>query len=190
LVILGGVFAGVKLLTRDSSPKPTKPVRNVTQPTTQPTSQPTPQETTQPTGAPTPAPDSGSLADLVEDPVGKWSAQDVQDSPDIAANWGANDALTVTYASGKGGLTFVIAAYASPEDAETAVPQLAQSVVDSLGYRVVNQDDVQGQDGSHLGQVILLEGDDEVVLWSNGSYVRWAEGPRGASVDFYGHSSF
>jgi hypothetical protein len=202
VVILGGIFAGVKLLTGNED-KPAAAVTesggsNAEEPEPAETTTPEPVETTAaeevPESEPTEAPESGGVSDILQDPVGTWVLQDVAQSADIAQAWGATDALSALYANPNGqqvGLT--IAAYTSPEEAFATVPVLAESLLGGRGqnrFQVLDSGEVMDQNGQLIGQYVLLRGPFELIFWSNGPFLRALEGDTGNAIDFYTNSRF
>jgi hypothetical protein len=221
VVILGGVFAGVKLLTGNDD-KPAVVTNDAADSGDAPDPAATPEETPAedvaapeevPTPTPTPAPESGALTDFIEDPVGTWSLADFAESPDIAQAWGATDALSTLYVNPDGvQVGFTIAAYTSAEEAYATVPVLANSLLAGEPaplpfasgplaadfaqgggrnrFQVVEAGDVTDQEGNVIGAYVLLRGPVELIFWSNGPFVRAAEGNNGNAIDFYANSSY
>ncbi len=202
LVLIGGLAAGAKVLTSKKEdrttpvstiggPAPTVPAPAPTgstaapAPTSAPTSAPPPVE---PTTEPEPAPESGSVAEVIPQEVGKWSAVDAQPAPDVAANWGANDAITVTYVKPNGAsLGAIFAAYPSADDAYGTVDALAESLT-GAGYQIVEAFDLTLDSGEVIGRVDVLEGPDTIVFWSNGPFLISAEGTSGDVQEFFQRS--
>jgi hypothetical protein len=202
VVILGGVFAGVRLLTgNDDKPAAAATTNGGSEDTPEPveTTTPEPVETTAapeevPEAEPTEAPDSGAVSDILQDPVGTWTIQDVAQSPDIAQAWGATDAISALYANPNGlEVALTIAAYTSPEEAFATVPVLAESLLGGRGqnrFQVIDAGEVTDQNGQLIGQYVLLQGPVELIFWSNGPFIRAVEGGPGSAIDFYTNSSF
>ncbi|MGH2808521.1 MAG: hypothetical protein ACRDKT_14735, partial [Actinomycetota bacterium] len=156
---------------------------------------------------------SGALTDFLEDPVGSWSLADLAESPDIAQAWGATDAISTLYANPDGAqVGMTIAAYTSAEEAYATVPVLADSLLAGEPaplpfakgplaanfaqgggrnrFRVIDAGDVTNQEGQVIGAYVLLRGPVELIFWSNGPFLRGAEGTNGNAIDFYANSSF
>ena len=159
--------------------------------TSPPPSSSEPTEASPPPSSPEPtegsSPSGGSLADLVEEQAGPFTLdpQSIEELPDFISA-GATDALGMGYVHEDGTeLGHLLTAWASPEDANAAYQEIRDGLVSEEGYQLVGEEPVQDQEGNQVGTVAQLKGEDEIVIWTNGSLLSWAEAPEGYPVEFY-----
>ena len=164
--------------------------------TSPPPSSPEPTEASPPPSSPEPtggsSPSGGSLADRVEEQVGPFALdpQSVQELPDFISA-GATDALGMGYVHEDGTqLAYLMSAWASPEDANATYQEIRDGLVSEEGYQLAGEEPLQDQQGQQIGTVAQLEGEDEIVIWTNGNVLRWAQAPEGYAVEFFNNSSY
>jgi hypothetical protein len=193
VVILGGVFAGVRLISGDhGGPAPTPPDNGPVQPI-QPSPQPS--QPSEPSPSPSgvepspvePTPNgNGSLADELPSTVGDWSLTGAEAAPDFAQNLGASDAVIGHYGtSGGSTLDFNLLAYSSQDDSLAGLVTLANGLINN-GLKQKDQFTITGSDGSEIGQGYVLQtSDDQVVVFNANSELAALESAPGSATDFF-----
>jgi hypothetical protein len=149
---------------------PVAPPSPVTEPSVAPPSPVTPTEPTS----------DLTLDDLLLPSVGPFSLQGVSADPDSVATFGATDALIADYRRSDGvQIIHNLLGFAAQPDASVARRVFVQTLKGGFGYVDVDQ----FRRGSL--NATLLEGADEVLVWTNGALMAVVEGPFGLTVPFF-----
>jgi len=147
-------------------------------------SQPTPPSSSPPND---PGPAGGSLRSRVEQQVGPFQLQVVNDAEPM----GANERLQAVYLSTSGvQVTVIVAAWPTAADAERDRQGWAQLLVEDLGYQRVEEKPVLDTGGARLGTVGVYHAADEFVVWTNARMSVLAVGPIDQARAFYDASKY
>ena len=163
------------------------------QPTPEPTQlQPTPEPTqSEPTPEPQPEPQSGggSLDELVQEQVGNFTLQQIEEIPE-AISAGATDARTMVYASPDGvQISHDLTAWTSADVANQQIQAIGEGLT-SEGFQQAEEFPVNNEEGQQIGTGVLYVGEVEgttieAILWSDDVLFCSVFAPEGYSVDFY-----
>lgn len=145
-------------------------------------------------GSGSPPPDEGSLDEIVQEQVGDFKLEKVEEIPP-AREKGVTDALQMEYTASDGTpLLHLVGAFDSADSAN----QLLEDDIDRIrseGFEVVDEGVVESQDGEELGNYVVMQGEIEgtevlSVLWTNGNLEASALAPGEGAVDFYSNSEY
>lgn len=196
LGLLVVLTVGALLFFLLSAPATPEPAPQPGQPeTTQPeTTQPEPEPQPQPEPQPEPPPSTGSLDELVQQQVGNFTLQQIEEIPE-AISAGATDARTMTYASADGvQVGHDLTAWAAPDTAEQQIEAVGESLT-SEGFQRVEEFPVTDDQGQQIGTGVVFAGEIqgttiEAILWSNDVLFCSIVAPEGYSVDFYNNLKY
>jgi hypothetical protein len=176
-------------LSRPVAPEPEPQPQPQPEPTqVQPTPEPTQPE---PTPEPEPEPPSGegSLDELIQQEVGDFTLQQIEEIPE-AIGAGATDARTMVYASPDGvQISHDLTAWTSADVANQQIQAIGEGLT-SEGFQQVEEFPVTNQEGQQIGTGVVYTGEVEgttieAILWSDDVLFCTIFAPEGYSVDFY-----
>lgn len=132
-------------------------------------------------------PAQGSLEQLVQPQVGNFKLKKIVKNTEVISK-GATDAYNMLYETPEG-VQLTHALWALPSaDASNQVLKAFVDKQGQSGYTVKNTIPVKNSQGQEVGTAVLLQGEKEVVVWSNSMLFCMAVGPPGAAVDFFKNS--
>jgi hypothetical protein len=98
---------------------------------------------------------------------------------------GATDGLAALYRTRDGvTVSHVLSAFRSAADADAIFNSTVNEVL-AQQFKQIKREWVVDPQGQRIGKLILLQGQGEVVVWTNGSLMALAVGPRDATWEFY-----
>ncbi|HEY7501943.1 MAG TPA: neutral zinc metallopeptidase [Vicinamibacterales bacterium] len=128
-----------------------------------------------------PAPTNGSLAGQLPRAAGRFALVSVKREPTV----GATDGLAALYRTRDGvTVSHVLSAFRSAADADAIFNSTVNEVL-AQQFKQIKREWVVDPQGQRIGKLILLQGQGEVVVWTNGSLMALAVGPRDATWEFY-----
>ena len=134
-------------------------------------------------------PPEEQLASLVQQRVGAYRLAAVESGQEFAVNSGATGAIFAGYTTPGGGALFhILAAYPSPNQANRVLKQAAKGSVRG-GARLVEVGPVR-IDNQRTGTWVLLQGETQTVMWTNGSLFAVADGAHPHPIKFFTNVSY
>lgn len=184
------VGAGLFFFAFSSGPQPQPEPTPEPSPEPAPEPEPSPEPAPEPEPSPEPAPSSGSLEDLVQDQVGDFALQDIQEDPAVLEA-GATQGLVMLYAAPDGTeIIHNLAAFSSPEDANRILQGMVDYLVQEQGFQKLEEIPLEDDQGNQFGSAVLLQGETEIVVWTNANLFAGAEGPPEAAVEFFSNTPY
>ena len=128
-----------------------------------------------------PTPQQGSLADVVPKQAGRFTLAKAERMT-IA---GATDAVEATYQAADGTkVLHTLAGFADAATAGTVFTRLVANLTNQ-GLAETKRADVTDAGGKRLGTLVVLHGDHEVVVWTNGALLGSSEGPTDVAWELF-----
>ena len=127
------------------------------------------------------APQSGALAKLVKPQVGRFTLAGTQRvevltaTDAISADYKAADGVTVAHG---------VAVFGTPDAASERFDG-AVGAVKAKGYTEIKREDVVNTKQEKIGTLVVLQGNTEIIFWTNRQYLAVIEAPRDISWEFY-----
>lgn len=176
--------------TKTTHPDP-KASTPTPKPTPEPTPKPKPESTPQP--SPSPEPTSEPSVPAAGTAVDQWGSAQIGDftlhgevTRMDPGSLGATDYMVATYqAPGGQEVQYSLAEFSSSTEATQVMQQLADDYVSGQGYIRLGEGSTDSYHSGSRGTYVWLQGDQEMVLWTEDNYLLIAEGPYPQAWDFF-----